>query len=123
MAGAHRAGTVGMAVVMRMTGLATATAAAATAAATTATPPNDDDDNHPTFAPYQATLDAARKRRPILDPDLVSRGAAVHLLQLLDGSWEEKEKRGKQSAPTASNNSGGDGGGGGNLSRGLVAAA
>ena len=63
MAGAHRAGTVGVAVVMRLS----------------AGPDRR-------FAPYDDTLAAARRRRPILEPDLVAQGIGTHLLRLLDGS-------------------------------------
>jgi hypothetical protein len=64
-AGAHRAGTVGIAVVMRLS----------------ATPPAK-------YAPFKETLDAARVKRPILDPDVVALGKRVHLLKLLEGKAE-----------------------------------
>jgi hypothetical protein len=63
MAGAHRAGTVGMAVVMRLAAVAPQR-----------------------YAPYDDTLATARRRRPILEPDLVAQGTAVHLLRVLDGT-------------------------------------
>ena len=100
MAGAHRAGTVGMAIVMRQSAGAVGGG------------------GNQKFAPYEVTLAAARKRRPILDPDLVSTGTAVHLLKLLDGSWEKANGKssaksmGSVAAPAAGNT---------NISRGLVA--
>lgn len=100
MAGAHRAGTVGMAIVMRQSAGA------------------GGGGGNQKFAPYEVTLAAARKRRPILDPDLVSTGTAVHLLKLLDGSWEKANGKssaksmGSVAAPAAGNT---------NISRGLVA--
>jgi hypothetical protein len=99
--GAHRAGAVGVAVLMRISAPVASAAAAGSddhecseknAAATA----DGSDGNRgwvsqpagaaTRFAGYDGVVDAARRRRPVLEPELVCQGSAVHLLRLLETS-------------------------------------